>query len=137
MTQNYRLQAAPVSSDVPLISNQEAYLNIALIKAYHENMPMREARRLALELLDRLGLAHIALRRNPALTPEERFYVMLLRAAMVRDARILIDQPFKMIPQLKDFAPVMAALKKIDDLYFSCHIYDYSWMKEKYGGAGS
>ncbi len=61
---------------------------------------------------------------------------MLLRAAMVRDAILIIDQPFKMVPHLKNIASVMAALKKIDDLYFSCHIFDYSWMKEKYSGEG-
>jgi hypothetical protein len=43
-----------------------------------------------------------------------------------------IDQPFKIIPRLKDIQDVITAFKKIDDLYFSCHIYDYLWMKEKY-----
>ena len=59
---------------------------------------------------------------------------MLLRAAMVKDAMILIDRPFRIIPHLKDIQFYSStALKKIDDLYVSCHIYDYQWMKEKYG----
>ena len=108
-------------------------MNIALIKEYHENMPKHQAQRLALEYLGRLDLAHIAHKRNPALTPEERLAVMLLRAAMVREAMILIDQPFLIVPHFKDVQFVTAALKEIDDLYFNCHIYDYQWTKEKYG----
>jgi len=119
--------------DVPLISNQDIYMNIALIKEYHEDMPRRQAQRLAVEYLERVDLGHIAYKRNPALNPEERFCGMLLRAAMVKDAMILIDQPFKIIPHLKDIRFITTALKKIDDLYLSCHIYDYKWMEEKYG----
>jgi len=127
------LQAAPVSENVPLISNQDVYMNISLIKQYHENMPRRQARQLALSCLERFGLGRIADRRNPALNTEERFCVMLLRAAMVKDAVILIDQPFQIVPHLKDGRFIMDALKIIDDLYLSCQIYDYRWMKEKYG----
>jgi ABC-type lipopolysaccharide export system ATPase subunit len=130
---DYPFQAAPVSVDVPLISNQDVYMNIALIKEYHENMPKHEAQRLAVEYLERFGLGHIAHKRNPALNPEERFCVMLLRAAMVQDAMILIDQPFKIIPHLKDIQFITTRMKKIDDLYLSCHIYDYHWLEEKYG----
>ena len=96
-------------------------------------MPKHQAQRLAFEYLERVGLGHIAHKRNPALNPEERFYGMLLRAAMVQDAKILIDRPFRIIPHLKDIQFIKIALKKIDDLYFSCHIYDYQWMEEKYG----
>jgi len=132
--QSHSLHAAPVSADAPLISNQDVYMNIALIKQYHETMPKNEAKKLALEYLERLDLVRIAHKRNSALTAEEKFFVMLLRAAMVREAVLLIDQPLKMIPHLKDFQLVAEALKRIDDLYFHCHIFDYQWMKDKYGG---
>ncbi|MDD3248934.1 MAG: hypothetical protein PHF23_00975 [Smithellaceae bacterium] len=118
---------------MPLISNQDVYTNIALIKQYHENIPRRQARKLALTCLKRFGLGRIADRRNPALNAEERFCVMLLRAAMVKDAMILIDRPFQIVPHLKDSRFIMDVLKIIDDLYVSCHICDYRWMKEKYG----
>lgn len=108
-------------------------MNIALIKQYHENMPKHQARELAVEYLKRLDMGQIADKRNPALTQEERFCVMMLRAAMVKDAMLVIDQPFKIIPHLKDVQYIITALKKIDDLYLSCHIYDYQWMEEKYG----
>lgn len=125
--------AAPVCEDVPLISNQEVWLNIALIKQYHENMSAQASRKLVLALLKRLGLEGVADKRNLALGDKERFLVKLLRSAMVRDAAILISRPFNMIPQLKNIDPILQALKTIDDLYFSCHIYDYDWMEQKYG----
>ncbi len=96
-------------------------------------MPKHRAETLTLEYLERLGLAEIVHKRNPALTHEERLCVMLLRAAMVHAAMILIDRPFLIVPHLQDVQFVIAALKKIDDLYLSCHIYDYKWTKEKYG----
>jgi len=126
-------QAAPVSADVPLISNQDVWMNIALIKQYHENMPRSEAEQLVLNALQRLGLLSIAYKRNPSLTNEERFCVMLLRSVMVRDAMVIIDRPLKIIPNLKDYDFIFQTLKKIDDFYITCHIYDYKWMAEKYG----
>lgn len=108
-------------------------MNIALIKEYHENWPKRKAESWAVDCLHRLDLGPVAHKRNPALSFEERFCVMLLRAAMVKNAMILIDRPFKIIPHLKNIDYVLSALKKIDDLFISCHIYDYQWMEEKYG----
>lgn len=130
-TNTYR--AAPVSIDLPLISNQEVWLNIALIKQYHENVPRVQAENLVLDALRRLDLVHIAYLRNPSLTSEERFCVMLLRACMVRNALVVIDRPFKIVPHLQDSDFIVKTLKKIDDLYATCYIYDYKWMAEKYG----
>jgi ABC-type lipopolysaccharide export system ATPase subunit len=126
-------QAAPVSVDVPLISNQDVWMNIALIKQYHENIPRKQAEEIVLNALECLGLVHIAHKRNPSLNSEERFCVMLLRAVMIRDALVMIDRPFKIIPYLKDIDYIFQTLKKIDDFYVTCHIYDYKWMAEKYG----
>jgi ABC-type lipopolysaccharide export system ATPase subunit len=108
-------------------------MNIALIKQYHENMPRTEAKNIVFSALERLGLVHLAYRRNTSLTSEERFCVMLLRAVMVRDALVMIDRPFKIIPQLKDINYIFQILKKMADFYVTCRIYDYKWMSEKYG----
>jgi ABC-type lipopolysaccharide export system ATPase subunit len=123
---------APVSSDVPLISNQNVWMNIALIKQYHENMPIAQAEQMVFDVLRRFDLERIAYKRNPDLTNEERFYVMLLRAVMVRDALVIIDRPFKIIPHLNNMDNIFQALKNIEDFYLSCHIYDYEWMAGKY-----
>ena len=126
-------QASLVSAEVPLISNQDVAMNIALIKQYHENIPWRKAEKIVLEALDRLGLKHIAHKRNPSLSGEERFSVMLLRAVMVENSIVMMDRPFKIMPHLKDSGYIFQTLKKIDDFFVACHIYDYVWMKDKYG----
>lgn len=108
-------------------------MNISLIKQYHENMPITMAQQTAFTALHRLGLEHIAYKRSPSLNDEERFSVMLLRAVMVREAIVIIDRPFRIIPKLSKINFFMDTLKKIEDLYKSCHIYDYKWMSERYG----
>ncbi|MGV8057723.1 MAG: hypothetical protein AB2L12_06845 [Smithellaceae bacterium] len=108
-------------------------MNIALIKQYHENMPRAQAEKLVLNALQLLNLEHIAYKRNPSLTNEERFCVLLLRACMVQNAIVMIDRPFKIIPHLQDVDFIFQTLKKIDDFYATCYIYDYQWMAEKYG----
>jgi ABC-type molybdenum transport system ATPase subunit/photorepair protein PhrA len=94
---------------------------------------MAQAHDIALKALQRLGLENIANQRNPSLSNEERFCVMLLRAVMVRDAIVIIDRPFKIIPHLNKSNFFLDTLKKIEDFYINCHIYDYKWMAEKYG----
>ncbi len=108
-------------------------MNISLIKQHHENMPINLAQQTAIAALKRLNLRHIAYKRNPALNNEERFCVMLLRAVMVRDAIVIIDRPFRIIPQLNKINFFIDTLNKIEDLYKNCHIYDYKWMSERYG----
>jgi ABC-type molybdenum transport system ATPase subunit/photorepair protein PhrA len=108
-------------------------MNISLIKQYHENMPLVQAHDIAITALKRLGLEDITTKRNPSLNNEERFCVMLLRAVMVRDAIVIIDRPFKIIPHLNKINFFLDTLKKIEDFYINCHIYDYKWMAERYG----
>lgn len=124
-----------VSLEAPLISNLEVWSNIALIRQYHENLSGHEARIQVEDLLDRLGMASIAEKRNPALTAEERFCAMLLRAAMVRDAVLVLDRPFGILTDLRDGRFIAETLLKIDDLIAETYIFDYSWAKARYGGA--
>ena len=121
-----------VSLDVPLISNLDVWINIALIKQYHENLPEDKAEVLVLQYLQRYGMEHIAKKRNPALFNKERFCTMLLRAAMVVDSIIVIDRPFKIIPDVPDDQFIYDLLKRIDDSFKECHIFDYAWFKDRY-----
>lgn len=130
--ENNPRQAAPVSVDVPLLSNQNVLMNIALIKQYHENMPIAKVEPIVFSALRKLDLERIAYKRNPALNNEERFFAMLLRASMVQDALVVIDRPFKIIPHLQNIDYIFQALNNIEDFYLRCHIYDYEWMREKY-----
>lgn len=123
-----------VSLEAPLISNLTIWSNIALIRQYHQNMPRHEARAFTEDLLRRLGMVSIAEKRNPALTTEERFCAMLLRASMVRDAILVLDRPFSILTNLRDGHFIMENLRKVDDLIAEAHIFDYSWEKGRYGG---
>ena len=126
-------QLGLVSSDVPLISNLYVWNNIALISQYHQQLSNEKAKDIVLKRLQRYGLEKIACKRNPALSEEERFCVMLLRAAMVHEAIIVIDRPFKLMTYLKDTSFIYEALDKIDDLYTQCYIFDYTWDMNRYG----
>ena len=121
-----------VSPDVPLISNLDVWVNIALIKQYHENLSADKAQTLVLGYLTRYGLQDISNKRNSALTNRERFYAMLLRAVMVRDSIVVIDRPFNAIPDVQDDRFIYDALKAVDDSFKECHIFDYIWHKDRY-----
>ncbi len=75
----------------------------------------------------------IAERRNPALTMEERFCAMLLRAVMVEDAILILDRPFSILTDHGSGHFLTDALRKVDDMIAETHIFDYSWDKERYG----
>jgi len=121
-----------VSLDAPLISNLDVWVNIALIKQYHENLSADKAQELVLRYLTRYSLEDISNKRNPALTNRERFCAMLLRAAMVRDSIVVIDRPFTIIPDVQDDRFIYDALKAVDDSFKECHIFDYLWSKDRY-----
>jgi ABC-type Na+ transport system ATPase subunit NatA len=130
---DHRSHLGLVSLEVPLISNLPVWSNIALIRQYHENMPREEAKALAVGLLERFDMAGIAEKRNPSLKMEELFCVMLIRAAMVRDAVVVLDRPFRILPDLLEGRFFRDALRKVDDLIAEAHIFDYSWEKGRYG----
>jgi ABC-type sugar transport system ATPase subunit len=131
---DHRSHLGLVSPEVPLISNLPVWSNIALIRQYHENMPREEAKTLALGLLQRFGIAAAtAEKRNSSLTAKERFCIMLIRAAMVRDAVVVLDRPFRIFPDLPDGRLFTDSLRKVDDLIAEAHIFDYNWEKERYG----
>lgn len=129
----HKPRAGLVSEGTPLISNLDVWANIALIPQYHRNMPWREAEAYVVDLLDRLDMLSIAYRRNSALTNEERFCAMVLRAAVVEDSILVLDRPFKILSNLKDAGFMMDTLQKVDDLVAETHIFDYSWEKDRYG----
>lgn len=122
-----------ISLDAPLISNLDVWINIALIKQYHENLPNIKAKSIALHFLQRYGMEHIADKRNAVLTNKERFIVMLLRAVMVRDALIVLDRPFMIIPDIHDDRFIYDSLQLISDSFKECHIFDYKWFEDRYG----
>lgn len=87
---------------------------------------------MVLQYLQRFDMEHIANKRNSALTHEERFCVMLLRAVMVADAVVVIDRPFQMMPDLQNARFIYDALKIVNDSYRGSYIFDYTWNAHRY-----
>lgn len=133
LSANNTLNLGLVSLDAPLISNLDVWMNISLIKQYHENLPNKNAKSLAIQYLQRYRMEHIAGKRNSALTNKERFVVMLLRAAMVKDSLIVLDRPFTIIPDVQDDRFIYDALQIVSDSFKECHIFDYKWDEDRYG----
>ncbi len=131
--EEHREHLGLVSPDIPLISNLPVWSNIALIRQYHENMPWEEAKALAVELLERFGMAKIVEQRSHSLNKEELFCVMLMRAAMVREAVVVLDRPFRILSNLPEGCFLTDAFHKVDDLIAEAHIFDYNWEKGRYG----
>jgi ABC-type molybdenum transport system ATPase subunit/photorepair protein PhrA len=96
-------------------------------------MPIREAKIIAESLLVRLKMLSVANKRNSDITPKERFCTMILRAAIVRDAVLVLDKPFTILEDLMDGYFIMNVLRKVDDLIAEAHIFDYTWEKSRYG----
>jgi len=131
-TNRYRQRIGVVSEDVPLISNLDIWINIALIRQYHQNLSGETAQEEVMGYLRRYQIEMIAHKRTHALTDEQRFLVMLLRAAMVANAVIVIDRPFKLLPALQDNRFIDDSLQIIADLYDKSCVFDYLWFKERY-----
>jgi ABC-type lipopolysaccharide export system ATPase subunit len=134
-TRENRQHLGIVSLEVPLISNLNVLHNIALVKEYHHHLSRKEAETLSLQYLDKMNLIGIAYRRNPALTDEERFCAMLLRAVMVEDNHVVIDRPFKIMPDIKDSRFISQILQIVDALLHNCTIFDYIWNQDRYAEA--
>jgi len=126
-------QLGLVSLEAPLISNLDVWGNIALIYQHHREISKKLARDFVMQCLQRYDLEKIAYKRNPVLSEEERFCVKVLRAAMVGEAVIVIDRPFKMLHYIKDTTFIYETLGKIEDLFTRCEILDYSQEKNRYG----
>lgn len=128
----HQSRLAMVSPEVPLLSNLSVWGNIALIPQYHQGLSTRDARARASALLARFSLTGIAEKRNPSLTTDERFLVMVLRAAAVQNAVLLLDRPFQILTGLHDDLFLAETIKGIEDVIAEAHIFDYTWEKQRY-----
>jgi len=122
-----------VSIDIPLISNLNVWMNIALIRQYHENQPAPQAADMVKQLLKRFSMESIFNLRNPQLCEEERFCAMLLRALMVPRSVLVVERPFEILNSHGDSRFLHQALNTVNDLFTKCYIFDYTWQKNKYG----
>lgn len=125
--------AAPVSPDIPLLSNLTAVDNVSLIMRVHTQNGDSEIFRTLDSLFSELGIAETKCLKPSLLDERTIFIVKLLRAAMMPGAAILIDRPFFMIKNMADIRPVREMLALLDTHFSKCIITDYEWHSGRYG----
>lgn len=114
-----------------MISNLDNWLNVALIRQYHENVRREVAYTLAKKLFALFGLEDLLRKRPSVLDRRQLFMVKLLRACMVRDACIVIDRPFLMIPEEENITFFVRHLQLVQEHYRNCQIFDYALLKKE------
>lgn len=120
-------EAVLVSARLPLRANLTVLENIAVVPQFRRGMRVAEAERHALDLLERVGCADCAYRRDPDLDHEQRFLAKLLRAIVLEPTIILIDRPGRLLPDT--FYPrfLKTTLAALNGRYEQCWIVDYKW----------
>lgn len=112
---------ALVSADLPLLSNLNMLENIGLIKEVHDNLSINKAENLALEMLKKIGLEDIALKRENSCSRVEILYVMLIRALMTQEKSVIIKLPSSILDDLQEINKVVdniSLLKASKNIFF-------------------
>jgi ABC-type histidine transport system ATPase subunit len=120
-------QAALVADELPLRANLSVLENIAIVPQYRQNLSYQEAADQAWALLARVGKTDCALKRDPALTCEERFVAKLLRAVVRQPPIILIDRPALLLPDIHYPPFLETTLQALAGDCEDCRILDYAW----------
>lgn len=120
-------QAALVSETLPLRANLSVIENISVVLQFRTNSYLGEAEDVARRLLDKVGCAGCADRRDPDLSYEERFIAKLLRAVVLSPPIILIDRPAQLLPDCNYPVFLHRALSALDNRIEQCWILDYEW----------
>jgi len=119
--------AALVSPELPLRANLSALENIALVPQYRRDLDWAAASTEAMALLEQLGCADCAGKRDAALTHEERFQVKLLRAVAAMPALVVIERPGYLLPDTHYPPFVDTTLGALEGRFDECTIIDYAW----------
>ncbi|KAB2313905.1 hypothetical protein F8A87_01310 [Betaproteobacteria bacterium SCN2] len=125
-------QAALVSPDLPLRANLSARENIALIPLYQRHYSAGEAARQAQALLEQLGFATIADKRDPDMSPSERFVAKLGRALILRRPRLVIERPGAMLYDIHYPAFLREIAARFEDTPANWEVFDFDWNRPLY-----
>ena len=123
---------ACVSPDLPLRANLSARENIALIPLYQKSRRAAEASQQAQALLDKLGYASIGDKRDPDMTPAERFVAKIARALILNRQRLIIERPGSMLYDIPYPAFLRELSKRIDEGPARWEVFDFEWNKILY-----
>ncbi len=125
-------QAAVVSPDLPLRANLSARENIALIPLYQKHYDAAESSRQAQVLLDRLGFADIAEKRDPDMSPSERFVTKLARALILKRPKLVIERPGAMLYDIPYPGFIRELASRVDGSAGMWEILDFDWNHSLY-----
>jgi len=103
-----------VAHDFPLIYNLNIVENISLIKEAHEFMPRSLAQKKANEFLEKINLANISLFHVEQCSKVEIFYVMLIRAIMTKENKIIIKISHAIVDAFENLNVVLEAIEKLN-----------------------
>ncbi len=113
-------------------ANLSARENIALIPLYQKHFSAAEASRQAQTLLDRLGFAAIADKRDPDMPPSERFVAKLARALILRRPRLLIERPGAMLYDIPYPIFLRELAARFDGTPAKWEVFDFDWNRPLY-----
>ena len=84
------------------------------------------------DLLKKMELESISKTKIANLTKNQILFVKIVRAAMFKNALIVIDRPFNQCNDHIDLKKIRKIFNILDAFFIKCDILDYSWNKEKY-----
>lgn len=106
--------------------------NIALIPLYQKHFDSIEASRQAQDLLERLGFASIADKRDPDMNPAERFVAKLARALILKRPRLVVERPGAMLYDIPYPAFLRELASRYDGLPAQWQVFDFDWNRPLY-----
>ena len=121
-----------VSTQTPLLSNLSMLENIALISQVHDKMGMAQSHKKAYAALKSLELEQIAPLRYENCSAKEKFYVQLIRANILKDAKIIIEQPFMLLAEEMSIHFILDALGRLNIPYERVRIIDLVHQENNY-----
>lgn len=121
-----------VSTQTPLLSNLSMLENIALISQVHEKLSITRSHKKAYEALSTLDLGRIASLRYENCSAKEKFYVQLLRANILKDAKVIIEQPFMLLAEEMSIEFILNALQRLNISYDRVSIIDLIHQQSNY-----
>lgn len=116
-----------VSAELPLRANLSVLENVALVAQYRLNAGFDAVAQASHELLEQIGCAEAAHKRDGDLSGEERFGAKLARALVLGPALLVIDRPGLLLPDTDYPRFIARALAVLADRFDECRIVDYAW----------
>jgi len=109
--------------------------NISLILQVHQKLSVKEAKKEGMLALDALNLSKIAHYRYTSCSSQEKFCTQLIRATMLKNAKIILDQPFRLLDEQINIDFILSAIQKLNIEVQGVQILDLIPMQTYYEGS--